>query len=232
METVVVGDIHGKLEVTKKFLSMADDNTRVVFVGDYLDSFTESPDDQVECLLAVLQAMTSGKNVLALKGNHEISYLNPRQVCSGWKQVTQCLIDSVGKAYIEDNLLEYVWIEGGDTPILISHGGVSALHFPKDPQDISVRDVEEWLLHSNNVAGVGRARGGYQEIGGIFWCDWWREFEPVPAIRQIVGHSSARPRGAYEGVVTNGDNYNIDCLDRVNEYLVIDDSGAIRVETL
>lgn len=232
MRTIVVGDIHGRLTLTNIFLGMASEDTRVIFVGDFLDSYRLSPDDQVDSLCAVMDAIAAGKNVLACKGNHEISYLDPREICSGWNSVTQSLIDSIGKYRIENTLLDCVWVEG-EKPILISHAGVSAAHFDKEPEDITVRDVEEWLLESPNVGAVGYARGGYLPVGGIFWCDWWREFDPIPAIRQIVGHSNYRPRGEHGGVVTMGENYNIDCLGRANnEYVAIDENGRITVEFL
>ena len=39
------------------------------------------------------------------------------------------------------------------------------------------------------IFNAGRGRGGSQQVGGITWCDFTREFFPVRGINQIMGHT-------------------------------------------
>lgn len=231
MKTVVVGDIHGDFDKACTFLNMANDDTAVIFVGDFLDSWYNSVDDQVESLFAAVEAVERGKNVLICRANHEQSYLKDSARCSGWSSETQRLVDAYGLTRIEDVLQDWIWLDFDHAkPILITHAGVSALNFSHE--DVTADHVDHWLEYSPTLYAAGAARGGTALVGGILWCDWWREFEPLKNIRQIVGHSNARPKGAYEGVVSNGENYNIDCLNRVPEYIEVDEEGHIEIKTL
>lgn len=231
MTYAVIGDIHGHLESVQAALRVDADG--VIFVGDFLDSFSRSPEEQIECLRTALSAVEEDRAQMVL-GNHDASYLYDVE-CSGYRADTRQHVRSMGIEYLRDMFEDFVWLEFPDTlPVLITHAGVSAVNFDKDPQYITCTDVKSWLTRTAQHVryAAGRARGGYAPVGGHLWCDWWREFEPIPAIRQIVGHSYYRPRGAYDGVVAIGDNYNIDCLGRVPEYMFIDDEGKLEVRRL
>ena len=90
MRTIVIGDIHGHVKSVEAALNMP---CNIVFVGDYLDSFHQSVDNQIQCLTMVMDAVELYPNrVVALFGNHERSYLEASMVCSGWKQETAQLV--------------------------------------------------------------------------------------------------------------------------------------------
>ena len=73
-KTIVVGDIHGHVDSVEKALAF---DGNVVFVGDYLDSFSQSVDNQILCLKMVLDAIEEEPDrVVGLIGNHEMSYLD------------------------------------------------------------------------------------------------------------------------------------------------------------
>jgi len=215
MKTLVVGDLHGRYEVAEKALAS---EYNVVFVGDYLDSYSRSSEECLETLRLVVDAPldpSTTKSVIALKGNHELSYSDLTSRCSGYKTKTQELLDSEFRGW--DNwLLDYVWCEG----FLISHAGVSQLLL--SGTGLGLEDY----LHNKSLTEVGYARGGRVPIGGLFWCDWFEEFEPIPDTPQIVGHSGYRPHGVSPGILQKGNSYNVDCLDRVEEFLLIEDGKA------
>jgi len=224
----VFGDIHGHLETVEAALAV--DADEIIFVGDFLDSFTRSQEDQMECLNLVLSAT----NATALLGNHEASYLYDQR-CSGYNQTMANIVNAYGRTRLASTLLDHVWLEYEHYyPIVITHAGVTADWFDIEPRRITEHDVRNWLYSApvEDRYGVGYARGGNMPVGGHLWCDWWREFEPIPAVRQIVGHSNYRPHGAYGGIVSKGDNYNIDCLGRINEYMFIKDDGLMEVRSL
>ena len=224
--TIVCGDLHGDYKIAETIIENCSDGYDIVFVGDYLDSFHYSIEDQVKCLEVVLSASEQLNNVKALMGNHEMSYLESGCRCSGWNFATDSHVIHM-QHRMRKELLDYIWL-GGKDEYLISHAGVS-----KTVLDALGTDLDTYLLEGRGVGlfdQAGRARGGYAQCGGLRWCDWWQEFEPVDKVRQIVGHSQYRPKGHYgvatQGVVTKGDNWNIDCLQGVKEVVIVSDSGV------
>jgi hypothetical protein len=207
MKTIVVGDLHGRVEVVEAVLKHEDYN--IIFIGDYLDSYDRPVVDQMWVLDTILAAVRNNPDrVYALRGNHELSYQDAPMRCSGYNYETQ---HQLGERDLSP-LLDYMWVD----EYLISHAGVSQ----------RLLDAIELPLKVYLTTGVfdqiGRARGGRHPIGGLFWCDWWEEFTPVKGVPQIVGHSNYRPEGAAEGITRSGNSYNIDCLERVNEVLVLE----------
>jgi len=217
MKTVVVGDLHGKYNIVEEILTW---DYNVVFVGDYLDSFTHKAVEQLHTLDLILDSVIkSNGRVKALLGNHEIAYLNPRMACSGNSTAVQ-----IGILHRDMSpLLTHLWLHDD---ILITHAGVSQHLLTSSKLSLTE------YLDAGDFNQIGYSRGGRNTIGGLYWCDWWEEFVPVAGTRQIVGHTAFRPVNADKGIVTNDDNYNIDCLDKIPQVLVIDEEGEISYETL
>lgn len=194
MKTLVIGDIHGYVDIVRRALATPYD---LIFVGDYLDSFTNSAADHLTCLDMVLTAQREGR-AIALQGNHERSYLG--EYCSGFDAVVCQKLDA--KGYIDtpkfglNELLPYCY----DNGFLISHAGVSQYLL-----DIFDTNHNEYLVRGD-YSQVGRTRGGSYPAGGLFWCDWRNEFEPVPGVKQIVGHTHSTMIREKDG------NFCIDCL--------------------
>lgn len=232
MKTVIVGDLHGKIEMAMEVLSWGHN---VVFVGDYLDSFTRNVDDQVKLLMLVLDSIEKNPDkVQGLFGNHELSYLVNGMQCSGFNGATHAHI-----IHLESRMLkllkEYTWI--GD--YLVSHAGFSSIFLPDVVKDgikaeglQTMRSYLNSSLYDDNKYSIGRSRGGWSACGGPFWCDWWSEFVPVDGLMQIVGHSAYRPQRleGVTGIVSNGSNWNIDNLDWNVEVLVIDEDGSVSID--
>ena len=236
MQTAVIGDIHGRIEV---MIAALNNHDRVVFVGDYVDSFDRTKLEQIQCLNLALERHNGG-SIVCLRGNHEESYLDPDARCSGWNHVMNTHIMSIKEEVRE--LPVYTWVDG----ILITHAGVSQ-HFLEevlvgkyeytDEGDLAIiNHYLECYYHQE----VGYARGGSKSCGGLLWCDWSEEFTPIAGLRQILGHSAYRPgmmdwatgEMVHEkGVLVDGENWNIDCLGTSNEYVVITD-GVVTIEEL
>jgi len=74
--------------------------------------------------------------------------------------------------------------------------------------------------------GVGHARGGNLKAGGIVWCDFDHEFQPIDDLRQIVGHTNQWETGKAtqyhrDGAINIVDANNI-CIDcNLSQYLTI-----------
>jgi len=217
MDTIIVGDLHGQVEIARRVLKVTKGHYNVVFVGDYLDSFTRTPEEQFDTITTVVGAARfEPERVTALLANHERSYLYD-EPCAGWNSQTHELVNYYGDVFRE-TLKDYVWV--GD--VLVTHAGVTLKAIPYKPDADDFRPLVEEFLHGPYRNMVGRARGGRDPVGGIYWCDFNHEFEPIPGIRQVFGHT----RG--NGIRTKGDNWCIDCLeDRDGAFLLVREDGVV-----
>lgn len=221
-EFVVIGDLHGKINALRAIEKLG---KYMIFLGDFLDSFNESRDNQLKVVQRVLELTKAGRAEFVL-GNHELSYINPREWrCSGFNNEMQV------RSLVYTNDLQkygqiYVHIEPN---ILITHAGISNQiweDYTDSEKDIAqLRQITEQMDRDKRdprswVYMAGRARGGGMPVGGPFWCDWNREFVPVPGIIQIVGHTAqfgvpmnfkqTEEKGLRKS--PNGD-WCIDCID-------------------
>lgn len=213
MRTIYVGDLHGKLEVAQTILKNKHD--KIVFVGDYLDSFDRTISDQISTLKMVLEATKAEpERVIALRGNHEWSYLYPQfYACSGFNQNTLARTKPLRESMLTDLKDSYF---DEDARVLVTHAGISQSWLDYIDMDLDVALLKasdrQWNM-------VGRARGGTEAPGPV-WCDYWQEFEPVPWLSQVFGHTQYRHVGKDRGVVSLNQCFNIDCLDTSDEVLV------------
>lgn len=206
MKILFVGDTHGNWEVVQHALDSPYPD-RVVFIGDYLDSFNRSIDEQVKTLLLVLNACEDNpEKYIGLMGNHELSYLEEGMRASGFNTATHGHV-----VHLEDRikriLKPYVWIDDW----LASHAGVSNQLL----KDLNCT-LEEYL-HANQHNQIGVARGGWSSIGGLYWCDFNREFDCIPGVNQIVGHSNYLPIDKELKYKTGKDSINV-CVDTVPQH--------------
>lgn len=206
MKTLFVGDTHGCREVIQHALNSPYPD-RVVFMGDYLDSFNRSVEEQVNTLHLVLNVCEDNPGkYIGLLGNHELSYLDREMRASGFNTETHYHV-----IHLEDRikriLKPFVWIDEW----LVSHAGVSQTLL-KNLQ----MPVDEYL-ERGDFNQIGVARGGWSEVGGLFWCDFNREFEPVCGLNQVVGHSNYIPIEGELKYKTAKDSINV-CVDTVPQH--------------
>lgn len=216
MSILVCGDLHGKIDIGKELLQ--DSTQEIIFVGDILDSFEENIVEQIDLLDMIIDAANDRDNVQVLMGNHELSYLDPEYRASGWNKATAALVHS--RTIMLNSTLK-IFAQAGE--FLITHAGVSRNWLPKGKK---VPDYfQECTIHE--LAMIGYARGGCRyPVGGPLWCDT-TEFYPIEGVKQIFGHNAYRRHGQPVGCFELfPDNWNIDCLDRVNEILEVSGGQA------
>ena len=220
MKYIIIGDTHGKIEIVKHFLSSKYEGIHKIFIGDYVDSFDRSTEDQIKIVKKLLKAVRKREDVTCLIGNHELSYIRSGMQCSGYSGKTNHYMRLL-KQDIFQNFKRHFYITDD---ILVTHAGATGLLF-KDKEDVR----EKLENDDKSLYNIGYARGGLNKYGGIFWCDYWMELQNIEGLVQIVGHSSHRPKGEDKGIVFRDDCYNIDCLDRVNQALsvIVDDEVSI-----
>lgn len=211
MTKLVVGDLHGQWNLAERALETG---FHVIFMGDYVDSFTAGAEMCVGTLRTVLEAVEEGR-ATALWGNHDLQYFDKRHRCGGYNIATQAMLDAIG-AYRVYNAFKFWHYDEG---FLFTHGGLTNNKLVATGLDWKTF-LEE---HEESFHTVGPLRGG-RGIPGIIWCDW-REFQPVPGLKQIVGHTRGNMIREKDG------NYCVDVLeDRDPQGLLVND-GQVQTYT-
>ena len=211
MKYVFVGDIHGKCNLVEEALSK---EGMKIFVGDFQDSFDRSTADHAKCNELVLAAIDKGE-ARAIFGNHELSYMMNHHRCSGYDYKRQQMFQTYEKE-IRQKFEPYIML---DENFLVSHAGLTKQIFDDEKLTIELLpDVlhDWWENKESPMHYIGRARGGFAKVGGMFWCDYRYEFEPIPDLIQVFGHT----RGTC--IRQHGTNYCIDCLDYEVSFLEMD----------
>lgn len=225
--SIVIGDLHGKVEIAEYWIKNKE-HRNLIFIGDYVDSFDRSIEDQYELLEMVLYAVENMENVYALMGNHELSYLLPEMYkASGYKPALAAKIEHLHPRMWKNLKLWMI-----NNKFLISHAGFRPEFIGKVDYRLSKDDkliaIEEKLktIPFQDFFMIGKSRGGYYPYGGPLWLDWYDEFKNIERVRQVVGHTARRKTGDNSGIIRRRGSINIDCLDRKNEVLWISNGRA------
>lgn len=219
MRILVLGDTHG--HDTWKDIVAKEEFDKVVFLGDYVDSFTIPPDvikKNLEDLSEYKRKM--GKRCVLLYGNHDHSYWNAER-CSGYKFHSATDYCRIFKPLIEEGLMEIVHIEGD---IIMSHAGVSEYWLKEVAGLESPHDITFEKLNDTN-AGLDLLNWnmftGYDGYGNTISQSpiWIRPQAllncPLKGWRQIVGHTHLDKCVTLDGIWFN---------DKLPEaYIVIED---------
>lgn len=208
MKYIFVGDIHGKVEQVER--ALAKDGMKI-FVGDFMDSFDRPWNDHAKCLDLVIEACKKDEAKI-IYGNHELSYLQPHHRCSGYNvEMEQVVFDR--KKDIEALFKSHILI----TPeFLVSHAGLTKQIWDKFQLTLDNLDdkLQDWWPNIRTpMHWIGNYRGGLNKVGGLFWCDWNAEFNPIEGLTQVFGHTAGR------GVRQRVNSFCIDCLDNEHSFL-------------
>ena len=87
MKTIIIGDIHGR-DAWKQIINQEQDADRVIFVGDYFDSFDVPGLIQIQNFQDIIEFKTTSKSeVVLLIGNHDYHYFPEigENGCSGYQ---------------------------------------------------------------------------------------------------------------------------------------------------
>ncbi|MFA5394955.1 MAG: metallophosphoesterase [Methanogenium sp.] len=231
MDAFIVGDLHGDITfyrlVKQKF-----PNENIILLGDLVDSFVCTRAEQINLVEEVIKDLED-KKVQCVKGNHELSYLFPeRMKASGYaSSFAARLIPYFSKMH--SLMSNYILDE--DKAVLISHAGLTyrLLSFYKTfilqsvPGESVEIDLKTFLeescrdLDNGLVYNIGRSRGGVDSVGGIFWCDYFVDFEPIEGLTQIFGHTPVSE------IKQKGNNWNIDCLPEKSQIIHLKNDNSV-----
>lgn len=239
MKTIAIGDIHGR--GIWQYIIQKEDPDRVIFIGDYFDSFDISYLDQMYNFKQIVHfKKTSDKEVILLKGNHCLHYdqwaRHVGEVYSGYQSVHSY---DIMKEFEENE--ELFQIAHKQDKFLFVHAGITAAWL-KDAKiennENLVDNINELYKHKPNSFAFGgiRARGYLDPYGDNYWQSpvWVRPRSLMQDSKelgyvQVVGHTTQNCIDI-KGKSTGGKYYFIDTLGTSGEYLIIED-GEVKLGT-
>jgi len=122
MKTVVIGDTHGR-SLWKLIVNQEQDADRIIFIGDYFDSFEISGVEQIQNFKEIIEyKKTSGKEVIMLVGNHDHHYY-PEVGYTGTSGYQSGIAPSINQVIDENR--QHLQIAYSFDEFLFTHAGVS-----------------------------------------------------------------------------------------------------------
>lgn len=235
MKTIVLGDTHGKS--FWKLIVNKENPDKVIFVGDYFDSFELSGAEQMFNFKEIIEyKKTSGKEVVMMIGNHDFHYF-PEIGANGTSGYQAAAAFNI-RELIDENREHLQMAHIHADKFLITHAGVSPVFLDQVFFDgWSVEGLDETLnkLFKENPQAFGF--NGFDPYGDNVEQTpiWIRPYSLLKANKesiikpryvQIVGHTRVK-HVDIEGKATGGRYYFIDILDSKIEYLIINDQGEV-----
>lgn len=236
MKTIAIGDTHGR--TTWKDIVAKENADRVVFIGDYFDSYDDyTAAEQMSNFEQIINFKESGKaEVITLVGNHDYHYMRGvSEHYSGYQggaapAIQQLLEDNKGHLQMCYQLDEFLFSHAGISHDWLTIHGYSIEH-----------DVAEWVNDKFKFTPKVFEFAGWDPHGNsIISSPIW--IRPLSLLRsnndtslkekytQVVGHTQVT-RIDVAGKATSGKYYLIDTLGTSREYLIIED-GEVKFGTI
>ena len=237
MRTVVIGDTHGRSNW--KLAIHQEKPDRVIFIGDYFDSFELSGVEQIDNFKQIIKYKEDNPQVevVMLIGNHDHHYF-PEVGHTGTSGYQSGIAPSIIQVIDENR--HHLQMAYGFGDYLFTHAGVSPVWMDKvfGPDDWSkeniVVDINEMFRYKPRAFDfTGLEPSGDNAIQTPIWI---RPRSLMSANKkhpkglkkdyiQIVGHTQMR-RLDLDGSdkFTGGRYYFIDTMDTSGQYLVIEDN--------
>lgn len=199
MKTLVIGDIHNRVDWIEPFLqSVEHDN--VIFLGDYFDDFGDTPDDATKTAEWLAKSVLTD-NRIHLIGNHDQPYKYVGNLFfDNFHGFTNNKSKAINKVFNKYNTNIWSKIKYAHFDFkynyIYSHAGLTAKLFPfcpvKGPDLKKYSDIisnGEQTLVDNDQACVpiftNNIDGSYS---GITWIRP-ESMEIIPTVSQVVGHT-------------------------------------------
>ncbi len=200
MKILTISDLHGRTSWKEADFSAYD---RVVFLGDYTDSFVVDDTTIFNNLSEIIQlkCRKPGKFILLI-GNHDAQYLYfPHYRCAGFRAWAQPDLSRLFNKY--ETLFQ---VAHQESKYLFTHAGVTGKWLARllkatghDPQAVTpafglaplLNDLNGQPLRKRNILfEVGPVRGGMDSCSGPVWADRSETCADfLPGFHQVVGHT-------------------------------------------
>ena len=222
-KVIVLGDIHGTIK-WKKVIEQNKDADKIVFLGDYFDSFTIPFEEQYSNFKEILKYKKENlSKVVLLLGNHEYHYLSAFSCdrYSGFQGHYAGKIEETLEEVIKHGLIQIAYQE---KEYVFTHAGIT--------KEWCENNIEE---NENIIKGINRLfkenpevfkftpSTGLDNYGDSITQSpiWVRpralKSNMIEGVKQVVGHT------VQKNINLNDEVIFIDTLEFGNEYLIIND---------
>lgn len=226
MKILAIGDIHGRT-TWQRFVN-PELYDKIIFIGDYFDSFDIKGEDQIRNFLNIMEFKHKyPEKVVLLIGNHDFHYLDMGEQYSGFQKGFQYSI----KPLVEENLKHMVMCYKHDD-FLFTHAGVtrtwleSVGYTGEDPLDIFINDLFTYQPKKFCFTSGPKNDGYGNEITqGPLWVrpealrqDMIREgAAPGRLYTHVVGHTARTSIVLAEDIIAiNVLDYNVQALQIID----------------
>lgn len=182
MKILAIGDLHGR--PYNKYLTDIKKYDKIIFLGDYVDSFYLSDVEIIDNLKNLIQFKKDNLDkVELLIGNHDfqyMGYLKYGDQCSGYRYSYAPILN---KIFFENKDLFKIAYQYNNT--LFTHAGLTADYFQqlswsnlKDIINFKVSNTNTYanilnkilIVNPYSLWSIGYARGGFN-FGSCIWAD-------------------------------------------------------------
>jgi len=194
---LVIGDLHGKSD----WLSLIQKQTlpihKVVFLGDYVDSYDITIEKQIDNLINIINFKSKNiETVELLLGNHDIQYVLPMNMlnkvrCTGFKSEAYYSFHLLFNEFKNFFSLAYQYKN-----YLFTHAGIHRGWYNfrfkmfHNNETLAAALNREFICNNDVLYDCGYIRGGSKKMGGPLWADFIETHKkPLTGYHQIVGHT-------------------------------------------
>lgn len=219
---LIIPDVHLSFDKLHSILvNQRDKVDKIVYLGDFFDSFASNQIMLTDyaCRYLLENILTDEKSVI-LASNHDVPVWFPNcpdwMKSFGWTEEKQELYNKYKLASYSGKIKFYHYEEG----FVFSHAGLHKDIFCDYTGEFSEDRLEKLCTEARIFLESGQThpvtRGGsrlaiWDKVGGLLWLDWNDEFEAIPNINQIVGHTPDYYPVPRIKIGENSINYCLDC---------------------
>lgn len=223
---IAIGDVHGS-SIWKKVVQKEDLNTKILFIGDYFDSFFIPPVEQIQNFKEIVKLkLADPEMIVLLMGNHELHYLST--VVERYSGYQAGRAEEIGKLVAPLILNKTIVACHKHGDFIFSHAGFTKTwcknHNVSPKKAGFVEKVNNLLLDDIDAFCYNNAdRTGYGEsvVQGPMWVRPKSLLaDSIKGFTQVVGHTSQ------ENINYQKNCIFIDTIDSSHEYLSIDKGKA------
>ena len=223
MRIIGIGDTHGK-SIWKEIVSKEKDADLYICIGDYVDSFNISGGDQLTNLQDIIQYKKDNmEKVVLLIGNHDFQYYPGSPDIGNYSGYQPTMLASFQQLYDENKkLFKMCYVHNN---IVFSHAGFTETFVEQKIGTFSEGNVNDIFFYSPKsfkFYNEDRSSGGDDIHQSCIWVRPQSLDKDAISQVQVIGHTSIKHIDLAKS--KRRGYYMIDCLDTVNEYLILDNN--------
>lgn len=232
MKQIIIGDIHGH-DTWKRIIEQEKTFDRIVFLGDYHDSFKISSKSIVDNFKSIVELKNSLKNkVVLLCGNHDYHYIEGiDSKFSGYRPELKGMQKEMLFELIQNDTIQLCFKDEENR--LYSHAGISRTWLKNLNKDISIENIDKELnnLFKNSLGlfnfVYGKSYNYYgddPENGPLWIRPNSLYYDAINEYDQIVGHTQPQ----YPLVIKSNQKTNIYLADTLKfGYYIVSNEVSI-----